>query len=109
MGATSCRRFILLLAFLHLPCARLWAQETEDVGIPAHVLASFRIHGDGDAIVLPVSFNGSVYHFVLDTGATGNVFDKSFKSLLGPVRGTGGVNIPSGLPFRWTLVQLSGN
>jgi hypothetical protein len=50
----------------------------------ANVLARFPVAADGDALLLPVTFKGKTYRFLLDTGATCNFFDPSL-----PVGGAG--------------------
>ena len=47
------------------------------------VLAEFDFSIDEGKIILPVQFKGQEYPFLLDTGATGTVFDDSFKDKLG--------------------------
>ena len=47
------------------------------------VLAEFEIPSDEPAILLPVTFDGKEYDFILDTGATTTVFDASLKDKLG--------------------------
>jgi hypothetical protein len=41
----------------------------------ASVLARFPVATDGDALLLPVTFKGKTYHFLLDTGSNLNFFD----------------------------------
>lgn len=47
------------------------------------VLAEFKIEGGAKPILLPVTFDGKEYDFILDTGATTTVFDASLKDKLG--------------------------
>ena len=47
------------------------------------VLAEFKIPADVPVILLPVTFDGKEYDFILDTGATHVVFDASLKDKLG--------------------------
>lgn len=50
------------------------------------VLAEFKISKDGYPILLPVTFKGKEYLFLLDTGCSHTVFDTSFKHKLGDVK-----------------------
>jgi hypothetical protein len=50
----------------------------------ANVLARFPVASDGDGLLLPVTFKGKTYRFVLDTGSTYNCFDPTL-----PLGGTG--------------------
>ncbi len=47
------------------------------------VLTEFDFSIDNGKIILPVQFKGQEYPFLLDTGATGTIFDNSFKDKLG--------------------------
>ena len=50
------------------------------------ILEEFRVTGDGDALLLPVSFGGEAYLFLLDTGAEATVCDESRRNVDGPRR-----------------------
>jgi predicted aspartyl protease len=50
------------------------------------VLAEFKIAKGGDPILLPITFKGKEYLFLLDTGCSHTVFDTSFKHKLGDVK-----------------------
>ncbi|MBN2588631.1 MAG: aspartyl protease family protein [Sedimentisphaerales bacterium] len=56
--------------------------QTKVVAAP-EVLAEFDFSIDEGKIILPVQFKGQEYPFLLDTGATGTIFDDSFKDKLG--------------------------
>jgi hypothetical protein len=47
-----------------------------------NVIESFVISGDGDALLVPVTVDGREYQFIVDTGATVNVLDRSFEPSL---------------------------
>lgn len=57
--------------------ASLLAEEPRRAAQQKNVLARFDIAKDGDFILLPVTFKGATYSFLLDTGSTYNVFDSS--------------------------------
>jgi hypothetical protein len=57
-------------------------------GLPAdppdqEALESFRVYGDGDCLIVPVTIKGKNYPFIVDTGATGTVYDISLRPLMG--------------------------
>jgi hypothetical protein len=61
---------------------------------PPEVLAEFEYSGDTGHIILPITFQGQEYPFVLDTAGTDTAFDDSFKDKLGkrflwPLKGRG--------------------
>jgi len=58
------------------------------------VLAEFTIGRDGGPILVPVTFKGHRYLFLLDTGSSFMVFDTLFKHRLGEVRGTAKATTP---------------
>lgn len=79
----------LFLSFLVLFLAGGCADEPESTSdAPANqkVLAEFKISKDGYPILLPVTFKGKEYLFVLDTGSSYTAFDISLKHELGEVK-----------------------
>jgi PDZ domain/Aspartyl protease len=50
-----------------------------------NIIEQFDVAKAGDVILLPVTFKGNTYSFLLDTGTAITVFDASLESLLGPV------------------------
>ena len=50
---------------------------------PLEVLAEFALSDTESHILLPVTFKGEEYQFILDTGSTNMIFDDSFKDKLG--------------------------
>jgi PDZ domain/Aspartyl protease len=82
----SCKNLtmnLMVLCILLSPDSHTCAQQATRPDRSKVVLEEFRIHNDGDAILLPVKFNGEVYQFVLDTGSTLNVYDRSLEPHLG--------------------------
>ena len=57
-------------------------------------LAQFRITRYGNRIILPVTFKGREYWFLLDTGCSTTIFDSSFKRDLGERQGKTKVRTP---------------
>jgi outer membrane lipoprotein-sorting protein len=55
-----------------------------DQNEPADLTAEFQIPPTPTPILLPVTFEGREYLFLLDTGSTGTVFDVSLRDRLGP-------------------------
>ena len=57
------------------PCDRPWGcrfclrNEPRSDGEDANVVERFKVASDGDALLLPVTFQGKTYQFLLDTGA----------------------------------------
>ena len=83
------RKVALFLLFLVLFLAGGCADESErasDEPNDQKVLAEFKIARGGDPILLPVTFKGEKYLFLLDTGFSLMVFDTSFKHELGDVK-----------------------
>jgi predicted aspartyl protease len=83
------RKVALLLSFLLLFLAGGCTDEPESISdAPADrkVLAEFQIAGSGDPILLPVTFKGTKYLFLLDTGSSYTAFDTSMKHELGEVK-----------------------
>ena len=81
------RKVALLLSFLVFTGG--CADEPESTSAPPanqKVLTEFKISKDGDPILLPVTFKGKEYLFLLDTGSSHTVFDTSFKHELGEVK-----------------------
>lgn len=70
--------FLLILPFLLL----LGGAEAPAQKNPT-ALDEFEVFGDGDALLLPVTLDGKTHLFLLDTGTTYTIFDKSLKSALG--------------------------
>jgi len=68
--------------FLLAGCATLPDSYSGTCAKP-EVLAEFKIEGGAKPILLPVTFDGKKYDFILDTGATHVVFDVSLKNKLG--------------------------
>lgn len=68
--------------FLFTGCATLPDSYSGTCAKP-EVLAEFKIEGGAKPILLPVTFDGEEYDFILDTGATHVVFDASLKDKLG--------------------------
>lgn len=66
-------------------------QNSSDGSAEHKILAEFKIAKGGDPILLPVTFKGKEYLFVLDTGCSHTVFDTSFKHELGDVQKVRGV------------------
>jgi hypothetical protein len=48
-----------------------------------NVLARFKVSREYDSLLLPVKVEGKDYLFLLDTGASMSIYDKSFRSILG--------------------------
>ncbi len=63
-------------------------QEPGSTKVRLLVLEQFDMAATGWGIVLPVRFEGKVYEFVLDTGASFNAFDEVFRPYLGASVGT---------------------
>jgi len=68
--------------FLFAGCATLPESYSGTCAKP-EVLAEFKISADVPAILLPVTFDGKEYDFLLDTGASRIIFDVSLKDKLG--------------------------
>lgn len=60
------------------------------------ILARFRIATDGRPIVLPVTFQGKTYAFLLDTATRNTTFDESLRDLLGEPRSTQTIPLDDG-------------
>jgi hypothetical protein len=69
--------FLSLVGILH-------AEEPKRSTDDKNVLERFDVAKDGDFLLLPVKFKGKTYQFLLDSGATFNVFDSSLP--LGPLK-----------------------
>jgi predicted aspartyl protease len=90
------------------PCSGCQSAQTRVAAAP-EILAEFQIQGGMNHIILPVTFEGKEYPFVLDTGSTTTVFDKSFRDKLGkqfmwPTRGRG----PEGRTFKVEWYRYDG-
>jgi Aspartyl protease/PDZ domain len=72
---------------------------------PAAPVDEFEVAGDGDALLLPVTLDGKTHLFLLDTGTTHTVFDKSLESTLGHPIDHGTATTPNGV-VRLTLYRL---
>ncbi len=82
-------KVVLLLSLFVLLPAGGCADEPErasDGPDDQKVLAEFKIAKGGDPILLPVTFKGKEYLFVLDTGCSHTVFDTSLRHELGEVK-----------------------
>jgi hypothetical protein len=86
------RRRILLFALLALTAPK--ARPSASEGSPPRVLAEFSIEPGADLILLPVHVGGTTREFLLDTGSTVSVFDRSLSS--GAPIGQVAVSPPSG-------------
>ena len=47
------------------------------------VLECFTVYGDSDGLIVPVTIKGKNYSFLVDTGATGTMYDISLRPLMG--------------------------
>ena len=100
MNKTKLRRNLSILVLaLSMPPVRPQAAETN----PHQVLAEFPIEPNSDLILLPVSVGGKERNFLLDTGSTVSVFDRSLSSGT-PVRMIT-VGPPSGRPVEKGLYE----
>jgi hypothetical protein len=77
------------------------------------VLEQFKVAGDGDYLIVPVTINGKQYPFMVDTGCGTTTYDVSLRPLMGPSAGrqaiTGWrrtVEVDCFLPPRATLGKL---
>ena len=68
--------------------------DPEQVPDPQNVVERFKVAKEGDCLLLPVKLKGKSYLFLLDTGASLNVFDSSIP--LGKPNGVHRVQTPSG-------------
>ncbi|NBB94368.1 MAG: PDZ domain-containing protein [Planctomycetes bacterium] len=75
-----------LLCFVSVPARA--ADEPAAADGPPKLAAEFDIPKDGSLIVLPVTFKGKAYNFLVDTGSRYTTFDKAFAPLLGEPKGT---------------------
>jgi hypothetical protein len=71
------------------------ADDPQPAAVDANVIARFEVASDGDCLLLPVTFKGNTYRFLLDTGATYNFFDPSLS--LGGATETIELETPAGL------------
>jgi hypothetical protein len=85
----SGRARLAALAFLVSLCCSAAAA-------PQGVLEEFSIDKEGGPMVVPVTIQGKVYRFVVDTGASHSIFDVSLKPLLGAAKDARVVVTPSG-------------
>jgi hypothetical protein len=79
-------------ALIVASCA--WDQHALPVGKRALVLESFDVFNDGDALLVPIDFNGKRYLFTVDTGSSKTIYDASFAPQLGKVQGPGAFESP---------------
>lgn len=70
------------------------AVQVSPLVINLRVLETVRPTSLQGGIPLPVDFQGGLFHFVLDTGASMSVFDETFRPLLGDAVGTEVVYLP---------------
>src|SRR5438552_141411 len=71
------RRLILVICLLAPVCGcagMLRGRDADDV-VRFPITERFAIPKGGDVIVLPVALQGKTYQFMLDTGASSNVYD----------------------------------
>ncbi len=61
------------------------------------VLAEFPIRGGWNPLIVPVTLNGRSYPFIIDTGASHIMYDKSLEGQLGPVVSTRKSSTASGM------------
>jgi hypothetical protein len=61
----------------------------EDQTDSADVIEAFDIPTDGYPLLVPVTIAGKTFRFSVDTGASGNAFDRKLRPLLGGVRPSG--------------------
>jgi hypothetical protein len=55
-----------------------WVGAQEAQGQPSsNVIERFKVNRNGDGVLLPVTFKGKVYQFLLDTGASFTLYDNS--------------------------------
>ena len=85
-AGTNMRKIHLSVALIIVSGSFLFSgcQSVESKAVaPPEVLAEFEIQDGVHHIILPVTFQGEEYQFVLDTGSTNTIFDDSFKDKLG--------------------------
>jgi len=95
----------LVLSFSVLFAAGSYAAEPErssDGRTGQRILAEFEIVKGEEGVLLPVTYKGKDYLFLLDTGCSYTSFDTSFKRQLGKAKGRGTV-LTSGGPMRGEL------
>ena len=68
--------FFILFATTFGFVAPVFAEEPKPLA-RKNVLERFEVARNGNALVLPVQFKGKTYRFILDTGASVNLFDVS--------------------------------
>ncbi len=76
MNLINRHTFLALVVGLGL-ASLLCAEEPKRDRAENNVLERFKVAQDGDCLLLPVKYKGKTYQFMLDTGATKNVFDSS--------------------------------
>lgn len=64
-------------------CAAFQKGSPEKIEARENIISAIAFPGDSELIMIPVSFKGKEYQFVLDTGASATVFDISLKDQLG--------------------------
>ena len=80
----DCRAsMVLSLIALFLTPPDLAARQVPRAIDPSLVLEQFDVSTDGDLLVVPVTLGKKPYRFVVDTGATNTLYDKSLKTCLG--------------------------
>lgn len=90
-GSGRLLRIAIQISFQWLPAlsgaCNLARAQNPTCGASPNVLAEFKIHGDGDALVLPVRLGDVERLFLVDTGSSLSAFDVSLAPLLGRQRG----------------------
>lgn len=88
----------LLAAVLPLLCSTATLGQDRAPAIqPADIIEQFEIDPDDELLVVPVTIDGRVYPFILDTGTTWNAYDTTLKRHLGPSQEIVRVTTPSGV------------
>jgi hypothetical protein len=82
------RMLMALFVALVVPIP-LKAEDGKQSRDPSRALVETEIGGVGDDLKLPVSFRGKTYRFIVDTGASCTIFDKSFRPFLGERKNAG--------------------
>jgi hypothetical protein len=92
---TSLRGLLCLILFASPLLGVCGADDSRRPAGDANVLARFEVAKDGDPLLLPVTFKGKTYRFLLDTGSSWHLFDQAlgldgprtgeFETLAGPI------------------------
>ena len=75
-------------------CAPTEQEESGTRTVRLLVLEDFALTNTQWGVLLPVRLRGDVFLFLLDTGTTINIFDNSFRPLLGPVVDRKEISLP---------------